>query len=299
MKTKQQNDTLIVYLKHPNDWKIIEKYGVYRIRGWIKNPPKILENKSVSTIAFYLPSIFGKKKYSIRHYAKVNKISIAPRYECCPDEPRNKRSESKYYKIEVKTPQRLAEPIFHFRAAKKRLSRREMILFPTTFEKLSTAKEFNFLFNGSSLEEKMWKALLENGIYPEREWPVKIDRARHYYLDFAIFCQEGYFCIEIDGQHHLEKEQVMYDNARTNHTNVKGWKTYRFYAKDLTAKTISETINQVTEAVQERYGLDTEGGLFPDAVPSISSSPQLSMFSDAHLDFLDLRKRVKEKFERD
>ncbi len=299
MKTKHQNDTLIVYLKNPKDWKIVQQYGIYRIRSWIKHPPEILENRSVKTIAFYLPSIFGKKKYSIRHYAKVNKISIAPRYECCPDEPKNKRSMSKYYKIDIEEPQRLKEPIFHFRAAKKKLSRREMILFPTTSEKLHTAKEFNFLFNGSQLEEKMWNILIAKGIYPEREWPVKIDKNRHYYLDFAIFCREGYFCIEIDGQHHLEKEQVMYDNDRTNHTNLKGWKTYRFYSKDLTSGTISNTIDQVTEAIQERYGLDTEGGLFPDAVPSLSSSPQLSMFSEAHLDFLNLRKHIKERFEKD
>ena len=52
MKTKHQNDTLIVYLKQPSDWKIIEKYGVYRIRSWIKNPPEILKNRSVKTIAF-------------------------------------------------------------------------------------------------------------------------------------------------------------------------------------------------------------------------------------------------------
>ena len=299
MRTKHQNDTLIVYLKQPSDWKIIEKYGIYRIRSWIKNPPEILENRSVKTIAFYLPSIFGKKKYSIRHYAKVNKISIAPRYECCPDEPENKRSNAKYYKIDIEEPQRLQEPIFHFRAAKKKLSRREMILFPTTSEKLHTAKEFNFLFNGSSLEEKMWDALIENGIYPEREWPVKINKERHYYLDFAIFCQEGKFCIEIDGEQHLEKKQVLYDNDRTNHTNIKGWKTYRFYEKDLKSDTITGTINQVTEAIQERYGLDTEKGLFPDAVPSESSSPQLAMFTDTHLDFLNLRNRIKERFEKE
>ena len=62
-------------------------------------------------------------------------------------------------------------------------------------------------------------------------------------------------------------------------------------------ETIPDTINQVTEAIQERYGLDTEGGLFPDAVPSVSSSTQLSMFTEAHLDFLNLRERIKERFE--
>jgi len=132
MNISYYNDTLVVYLKHPSDWKIVNQYGIYRIRSWIKHPPTILVNRTVKNIAFYLPSIFGKKKYSIRHYAKVNKISIAPRYQCCPNEIRNKKSDWKYYKFDLEEPQTLNEPIFHFRAARKKLSRREMILFPTT-----------------------------------------------------------------------------------------------------------------------------------------------------------------------
>lgn len=298
MKTKHQNDTLIVYLKEPSDWKIVQQYGIYRIRSWIKHPPEILANRSVKNIAFYLPSIFGKKKYSIRHYAKVNKISIAPRYQCVPHEPKNKKSDWKYYKIEIEEPQTLNEPIYHFRAARKKLSRREMILFPTTFEKLETVPEFNFLFNRSHLEDLMWKALLDNGIFPEREWPVKINRERHYYLDFAIFCQDGYFCIEVDGKQHLEKNHVISDNVRTNHTNLKGWKTFRFYEKDLKAGKITETIEQIRTAIRNRHGLDTEGGLFPDAIKVESKTSQLSLFSDAHLDFLRLRRVVKERFEK-
>jgi len=203
MKATHRNDTLIVYLKQPSDWKIVKEYGIYRIRSWIKHPPKILANRSVKHIAFYLPSIFGKRKY---------------------------------------------------------------LLFPTTFEKLETAPELNFLFNGSHLEEKMWTTLLDNGIYPEREWPIKINQQTHYRVDFAVFCRDGHFCIEIDGQQHLEKAHVRADVDRTNHTNTQNWKTYRFYESDLQA--------------------------------GKTKTPQLSLFSDAHLDFLNLRRIVKERFER-
>jgi len=193
----------------------------------------------------------------------------------------------------------LNEPIFHFRAARKKLSRREMILFPTNFERLATVPEFNFLFNRSRLEEQMWNALLANKIYPEREWPVKINRERNYYLDFAIFCRDGYFCIEVDGKQHLEKKHVIADNDRTNHTNLKGWKTFRFYEKDLEAGKITDTIEKIRTAIRNRHGLDTEGGLFPDLVKDLSKTPQLSLFSEAHLDFLSLRRIVKERFERE
>ncbi|MEM1120888.1 MAG: DUF559 domain-containing protein, partial [Bacteroidota bacterium] len=296
MKANQHNDTLIVYLKHPSDWKIVQQYGIYRIRSWIKHPPEILANRSVQNIAFYLPSVFGKKKYSIRHYARVNKISVAPRHQCIPDEPTNKKSNWNYYKIEIEEPETLNEPIFHFRAAKKKVNRREMILFPTTFEKLHTVPEFNFLFNGSHLEEQMWNALLENGIYPEREWPVKINRDTHYRLDFAVFCRDGHFCIEIDGQQHLEKDHVRSDVARTNNTNTQAWKTYRFYASDLQLEKIAETIEKIRKEIKQLHGLDTEGGLFPDAIRT-SNSSQLSLFSEAQLDFMRLRRVVRERFE--
>jgi len=299
MTTSTQNDTLIVYLKEPKDWKIVEEYGIYRIRSWIKNPPNILHNRKVKAIAFYLPSIFGKNKYSIRHFAEVKNISIAPRHQCCPNETRNKKSDWEYYKIDVEEPQLLEEPIFHFRAAKKKLSRREMILFPTSYEKLFTAKEFNFLFNGSPLEEQMWNILIKNGIYPEREWPVKIDRQTNYYLDFAVFCRKGHFCIEVDGQQHLEKNHVRSDVKRTNNTNTRKWKTYRFYTSDLQAEKLTATLERIRHEIKNLHGLDTERGLFPDTIKDQSVTHQLSLFSDAHLNFLNLRKLVKERFERE
>ena len=298
-KIPSNNDTLIVYMKEPKDWQIVQKFGIYRIRHSIKHPPKILANGSVKHIAFYLPSRFGKNKYSIRHFAQVNGISIAPRYKCCPEEESNRKSSWKYYKIDVQPPELLQEPIFHLRAARKKLYRKEMILFPTTFEKLNTAPEFNFLFNGSYLEERMWKALLENNIFPEREWPVTTENKNHYYLDFAVFCREGHFCIEVDGKQHLEKEHVKYDNKRMNETNAEAWKTFRFYEEDLRSGTISNAINQIKKEISNRKGLDTEKGLLPSAPKGESAASQLALFSEQHLDFLALRRRVKERFESD
>ena len=300
-ETKQptKNNTLIVYLKEPKDWQIVKKFGIYRIRNSIKHPPKILKDRSVENIAFYLPSRFGKNKYSIRHYAKVKNVSIAPRYQCCPNEKRNFKSTWNYYKIDVEIPQLLQEPIYHFRAAKKKLSRGQMIMFPTTYEKLITAQELNFLYNGSYLEERMWKMLLDNNIYPEREWPVRIDKSTNYYLDFAVFCNEGQFCIEVDGKQHLKKEHVISDTNRTNNTNSESWKTFRFYEHHLRGNAISKTIELIRKEISNRKGLDTEKGLFPSAPKGGQVSSQMELFSEQHLDFLALRKRVKERFESD
>lgn len=297
MSYTQSKDTLIVYLKEPKDWHIVEKYGIYRIRHYIKHPPEILKNRNVKYIAFYLPSRFGERKYSIRHYAKVRQVSIAPRYKCCPEEMRNSKSNVKYYKIDIEEPQLLEEPIYHFRAARKKLSRREMILFSTNQERLFTAKEFNFLFQGSDLEEKMFKSLLANNIFPEREWPVKINNKTHYRLDFAVFCKDGNFYIEVDGQQHLEKDHVIADIKRTNNTTVEGWQALRYYRKDLEASKMPETLGQIKKEIKRLNGLDTENGLLPAAPLGETNSTQLSMFSQQHLDFLALRKRIKMRFE--
>ena len=48
----------------------------------------------------------------------------------------------------------------------------------------------------------------------------------NYILDF--YCAEYMLAIELDGAHHLEKEEVIYDNARTEFLNELNIKVIRF-----------------------------------------------------------------------
>ncbi len=290
--SSKDNNTLVVLLKEPSDWKIVLQHGIYRIRGSLRYPPPILTEKRVKLIGFYLPANFGKHKFSVRHFAKVRNISMAPRHECLPDETRNFKSEHSYYKIEVEDPQPLEEPIVSLRG------RKHMVLISTTEEKLRTAKEFNFLYKGSQLEEQMWQALLEHNIFPEREFPVHTRDENSYLLDFAVFCKKRNFAIEMDGPHHqATRDAVVYDLRRDNQLGIENWEVFRYVPEDIAPKKIERTLHQISEKIASLGGLDTEGGLLPKK-PKNEPSQQLALFHEEHLDFLALRRRVKEKYER-
>ena len=116
MATKtNDNNTLVMLLKEPKDWQTVLNHGIYRIRGSLRYPPPMLTEKRVQYLGFYLPASFGKQKFSVRHYAKVKSISMAPRHKCIPDEMQNAKSNDKYYKIDVEEPLTLAEPILSVR----------------------------------------------------------------------------------------------------------------------------------------------------------------------------------------
>lgn len=288
-----KSNTLVALLKEPHDWQIVNSFGIYRIRGSLRYPPDILKNRCVEYLGFYLPAKFGKHKFSVRHYAKVRKISMAPRYKCVPDEPRNSKSNDDYYKFDLEEPIPLQEPIVSYRG------RSHMVLIPTTEERLLDAKELNFLYMGSRLEETMWQSLLEHNIFPEREYPVHTRHSNAYLLDFAVFCKDGRLAIETDGsQHHASRATVLADNRRSNQLSVEKWAVHRYAAEDLAPNKINHTIGEISEKITGLGGLDTHKGLFP-AKPIESSPTQLGLFHEAHLDYLALRRRVLEKYERE
>lgn len=285
------NNTLVALLKDPKDWQTVLNHGIYRIRGSLRYPPLMLKEKRVQYLGFYLPASFGKQKFSVRHYAKVENISMAPRHECIPNEIPNAKSNDKYYKIDVAEPMALAEPIVSFRG------RSHMVLIQTDEQRLLNAKEFNFLYKGSHLEEPMFNALIEHNIFPEREYPVHNRDQSAALLDFAIFCKKGNFAIEMDGrQHQATREAVLSDHSRDNKLKVGKWDVVRYVEEDITPKAIGKTMQQIGDIVNSLGGLDTADGLLP-ANPKMQTPAQLSFFREDHLDFLALRRRVRDKYE--
>lgn len=283
-------NTLVALLKEPSDWQIVQQHGIYRIRGSLRYPPTILTEKRVQLLGFYLPAKFGAHKFSVRHYARVRKISMAPRHECVPGEPRNARSEDLYYKIEVYEPEALAEPIVSLRG------RSHMVLIQTSEKRLFEAYEFNFLYKGSKLEELMWHQLLQHNIYAEREYPVRTRGDSSYFLDFAVFCKNGKLAIEMDGdQHQSTRDAVIYDNRRDNNLLIDGWETFRYAKEDIAPDRLKDTLSEIGKAIIGHGGLKTEGGILPNK-PLLEPSGQTSLFHDEHLNFLALRKRVKERY---
>lgn len=286
-----ENNTLVTLLKEPKDWQTVLNYGIYRIRGSLRYPPSMLTEKRVQYLGFYLPSSFGKKKFSVRHYAKVKNISLAPRHECIPNEMLNAKSNHNYYKIDVEEPLALAEPIVSLRG------RSHMVLIQTDDQRLLNAKELNFLYKGSHLEEPMFKALMDHNIFPEREFPVHNRDQSAALLDFAIFCKKGNFGIEMDGrQHQATREAVLSDHRRDNKLKVEKWDVVRYVDEDIAPNNIGKTMQQIGDIVNSLGGLDTAGGLLP-ANPKMQTQAQLSFFHDEHLDVLALSCRVRDKYE--
>jgi hypothetical protein len=292
MATKtDSNNTLVTLLKEPKDWQTLINHGIYRIRGSLRYPPLMLTEKRVQYLGFYLPASFGKHRYSVRHYAKVKNISTAPRHECIPDEILNAKSNDKYYKIDVAEPLALAEPIVSLRG------RSHMVLIQTDEQRLFNVKELNFLYKGSHLEEPMFNALIDNNIFPEREYPVHNRDSTAALLDFAIFCEKGNFAIEMDGrQHQASRDAVLSDHRRDNKLKVGKWDVVRYVEEDIAPNTIGKTMQQIGDIVNSLGGLKTEGGLLP-ANPKTQTKAQLSFFHDEHLDFLALRRRIRDKYE--
>jgi very-short-patch-repair endonuclease len=276
MLPSDKNEVLIALLRRPQDWRIVEKYGIYRVRGTLRHPPPIMEENRVKWLGFYLPAAFGQHKFSIRHYVEVRKMSHARRYECVPDEPRNPKSDDIYYKFDVSEPQLLEEPIVCLR------HRKYMVLIPTTEQKFFSPKvpEINFCYNTSRLEEKMWDALLERNIYPERQYAVKTKDDEHCILDFAIFCNKDSFFIEVDGPHHEEKNVVRGDKWRDNKLSVVGWDGFRYTPKDLEPDRINQVMEQIEDKVQKLDGQESANGILPKLPPN----PNL-LFPEEHLSF--------------
>lgn len=288
----QTPTVLVALLKEPQDWEIVLKHGIYRIRGSLRYPPAILTEKRIRLLAFYLPSKFKEHKFSVRHYCRVKRVSMAARSECVPDEPLNQRSRESYYRLDVDEPQQLEEPIVSFRG------RSHMVLIPTTEQKLFNSPEFNFLYMSSNLEEKMWDALIDRNIFPERQFPVHTLDDNSYLLDFAIFCNKGNFAVEVDGpQHEATRDAVVYDKRRDNRLRTQNWEVFRYVPEDLEPKTMDKTLSQITKKIEDLDGLQTGQGLLPRK-PIGAIDGQLSLFHEQHLDFLALRRRVREKYER-
>lgn len=108
------------------------------------------------------------------------------------------------------------------------------------------------------IEELLYRRLRAMELLPEREFHVEIAdphrRARkHYFLDFAVFCQRRNLDLECDGDTwHARREAIPADNARDNLLQANLWHVMRFNTVQLRERT-EETLDLVREAVN-RFG---------------------------------------------
>lgn len=250
-----KNTVLIALMNSPKDFLLVQKEGWYRIPQ-MERTPKMVVDGTIKYIAFYHTSKFNKEKYSIQYYAKVVNITMASRQELFPNELlTHPKAKKVYYKIQMEQLLPLVRPIISHRP-------RRITFIPTSEEKFFHTiqlkePEINFLFNDSPLENLLHQKLMENCIFPERQYFLHDrDKKNNWILDFALFCKKTNINIECDGMtyHYKTTEQKLYDNKRNNNINGKDWKVLRYPTKDLT-ENMEATITQIKKAIDKNGGI--------------------------------------------
>ncbi len=279
MSKRPPNDTLVALFKDKTDFLLARDEGWYRIPT-SSRVPTLVQSGTLRYISFYFKKSFGDWKYSIRHVAPVTKVEVVRRVVLFPNETPNRNSDSTYHKISFGPLQALPKPIISHRG-------RQLLLFPTTLEKLQNAEELNDIFADSPLEERLWAELKKHNLPAERQFFLKTNE-NNWICDFAFFCKNGTIDVECDGDtYHMQPERVVYDKGRNNEiTAVANWAVLRFTTQHLMHE-MDHTILTIKRKIDKFGGLhyaaedtfryvsrqDGQLGLFERAYP-LNLSPQ-------------------------
>jgi very-short-patch-repair endonuclease len=264
-------DTLVGHLKRKRDLTILKKKNWYRIP--VSSAPDALQQ--VEYLAFYQPAAaFDEDKWRVRYYGRKGSINVAKRIKLLPNEPGNKNRDEPYYQIEIPDLEELPEPILN-----KRRHKRIPSFIETTLHKLHNAEVIDDLFNDSPLEDELWRYLKENRIEAERQHSVFKEEGGEYFLDFAVFCQNGKIGIECEGKwHYNTPEQIKKDNERYNYLIRKGWHMMRFSKDQLDNP--QECLNEIKKSVNACGGPLTEDGqLQLHETENSNGTTQLELFN--------------------
>jgi very-short-patch-repair endonuclease len=262
-----RGEVLVAIMNNPEDMKIAREAGWYRIpvasvRRWLRDrwPPRLL--------AFYQTKIFGPEAYAVNYYAAVRGIRAASRTDLFPDTPPDHpKVNRRYYQLLLDELQQLAKPIVSHRL-------RRMVFIPTTFEKFEKAIEINDLWDESPLEDRLWAILKRARIRAERQYRVKIEDL-FYFLDFAIFCNEGKIDVETDGDTwHADPERIPLDNQRDTALVSKGWYVVRFNSTQIRERPVGYCVSKVMTTINHLGGLDHTTGVPVRYDPSDPLGPQ-------------------------
>jgi very-short-patch-repair endonuclease len=206
-------------------------------------PPKLL--------AFYQGKVYGKEDaYKIRYFGEVEHIDIVPRKELFPNDMENQyKAERLYYRLQLKSLEERPKPIVSYRP-------RRLVFIPTTMHKFVHAEQINDLFDGSSLEDRLWSALKHIDILAERQWKIIVKR-RKYYLDFAVFCRDGKLAIETDGYttHYDSMNQIDYDTWRQNEIELDDWR-FLHYTRRQVKDDWTPYLNQIRQKIEQLGGVE-------------------------------------------
>ncbi len=140
---------LVAVINSPRDMEIARLLGWYRIP--LRTAPKVI---AVDYLAFYQTGAFGDEKWCIQYVAPVRGHELTTRAELLRSEPDHPRAKEEYYKIQIGSLEKLANPILAD-------TWRRITFLYTTGEYLLKAARINDLVVQSDERQLLWQALRE------------------------------------------------------------------------------------------------------------------------------------------
>jgi len=262
-----RGEVLIAIVNNLEDMRLAREAGWYRIpvvsaHKWLGDrwPPRWL--------AFYQTKVFGLEAHAVNYYAVVRDIRNVSRMDLFPDTPRNHpKANRHYYQLLLGDLQTLPRPIISRRL-------RRIVFILTTFAKFEAAVEINDLWDESPLEDRLWAILKRAQIRAERQYPVVIE-GRTYFLDFAIFCNQGKIDVETDGDTwHIGPESALVDRQRDNDLASRGWRVLRFNTTEIRERPVDYCVSKIETTINHLRGLEDTTGVPVRYDPSDPLGPQ-------------------------
>lgn len=174
-----EDRVLVAYMPEPEDFRIVEHEGWYRIPQ--RHAPKGLYAEYV---AFYFGQRFGVEKWAVHYYCERLGHELTTRADLFPEQAGHPRADQLYYKVQLGPLLRLERPIVSLRW-------RRLAFVHTTWDRFRDATEINDLFvDGEGYVDRLYAVLKENGLHPERRYRVR-ESGAVYEVPLAIPCKQG------------------------------------------------------------------------------------------------------------
>jgi hypothetical protein len=253
-------DVLVALWPAPRDWELARDRGWYRVRPGMAFD-RLGDPTRFKTLAFYQPDSFHPDSRRVRYRTPVLGYERLSRAALLPEERDHIRGKQLYHIFHLGPLVELPRPIISRKG-------RRLLFIPTTERKLSRAREINELFAGTPIEDRLFGALKHEGLWPEREFYVELQRpeARQsrtvpHFLDLALFCLERNLDVECDGDTwHLGRESARRDRHRDNLLEANGWHILRFNTEEIQQE-LPTVVTRIREAINHYGGIEEDPGV--------------------------------------
>ncbi len=227
---------LVCVLKSNRDKEILLK------KKWYRVPLSRAPRRRPKYLAFYQPAIFGKSGKKIELYARVKYWRIKKRIDLLPEEISHPRSHQLYIQFILSSVSKLRRTVTNLRGIRVSFGF-------TSLPKLRKAADLRSLFDLPPIEDILAKLLKKNNIHFYRQYTVKNKTKKHFRLDFALPCQNGWLNVECDGfRWHSQKKQQKEDRKRDTKLKKLGWSVLRV-SEDELVKNPTEAVRKIKKTL--------------------------------------------------